>query len=101
MNQISALEVQGDFSSHPYAELLVEISQTRLSGSLRLASADKKAILYFEDGGFAFAVSNERRFRLSQILEAEKLIDDSTVFSMIRGANDLELADKLVTSDKL
>ena len=101
MTQNSALEVQGDFSSHPFAELLVEISQARLSGSLRLVNGDKKAILYFEDGRFAFAVSNERRFRLSDILFSEKLIDDAAVCSMVKATNDLELVEKLVTSNKL
>ena len=44
------LELNGNLHDHPLAELLVEISQACLNGSLRLASDEHKAIIYFDAG---------------------------------------------------
>jgi curved DNA-binding protein CbpA len=99
MTQPSALELQGDLNSHPFAELFVEILQARLSGSLRLASEEKKAIVYFEEGLFAFAVSNERRFRLAEVLSGQG--SAAAALEQPKGMSDLQWADKLVESGGL
>jgi curved DNA-binding protein CbpA len=100
MTQQSALELQGDLKSHPFAELLVEISQAQLSGSLRLSSEEKKAIVYFEEGQFAFAVSNERQFRLGEIFAVQGTPAGATI-GQPNGMSDLQWTDKLVESGRL
>lgn len=101
MTQPSALDLQGDLRSHPFAELLVEITQAQLSGSLRLSTAEKKAIVYFEEGQFAFAVSNERRFRLSEVLGLEGVAATNTSVEQPGGMSDLQWAERLIDSGKL
>lgn len=100
MTQPSALELQSDLKSHPFAELLVEISQAQLSGSLRISSDEKKAIVYFEEGQFAFAVSNERRYRLAEILTVQGASAGATI-AQPSGMSDLQWTDKLVESGRL
>ena len=68
MTPQSALEVKGSFLVNPFAELLVEIAQERLTGSLRVEDKDKKAIVYFRSGRLVFAVSNARSARLFEIM---------------------------------
>jgi len=53
---------------HPFAEVLAEIAQARLSGSLRLSAKEKKRVLYFRDGRLVFGVSNARESRLCHLL---------------------------------
>lgn len=99
MTQPSALELQGDLNSHPFAELFVEILQAQLSGSLRVSSGERKAIVYFEEGQFAFAVSNERRFRLAEVLSL--LGSTSAALEQPKTMSDLQWADTLAESGKL
>ncbi len=76
MTTKSKLEAQGLTQRHPIPELLVEINQIGLDGSLRISERDKKVIVYFEDGEVAFAVSNAREHRLfSILLEEEKIVE--------------------------
>src|SRR5687767_2047398 len=44
------LEQYGNFTAHPFAELLVEIAQAKFSGSLRVSHETQKAIIYFRKG---------------------------------------------------
>jgi len=60
MTSPNNLEIYGSLSEHPLAELLVEIRQIRLNGSLRLDNGKQKAIIYFDAGDVVFAVSNSR-----------------------------------------
>ncbi len=93
--QNSSLDLKGDFHSHPFAELLVEIVQAKLSGSLRLSRAKEKAIIYFRDGAVVYAVSNSRELRLFSILLNRRKIDQKTLARVADFANDLELAAAL------
>ena len=72
MTSQSNLEIKGNLREHPLAELLLEVSQTNLSGSIRLANAERKAVIYLSEGSVVFAVSNERQHRLFEILVREK-----------------------------
>src|ERR1044071_6915422 len=56
--------MNGRLSDHPLAELVREISDTRLSGALRLERERAKAAVYFDAGDIAVAVSNARSLRL-------------------------------------
>ncbi|MFN6963902.1 MAG: DnaJ domain-containing protein [Pyrinomonadaceae bacterium] len=101
MSQTSALEVNGDLVSHPIAELIVEIADAALSGSLRLSSGDRKAIVYFTEGAVALAVSNERRFRLADALVNLTASGRASVATQRRAASDVELVDRLVEAGHL
>jgi curved DNA-binding protein CbpA len=100
------LELKGDFRSHPFAELLVEILQSKLSGSLRLTHTNKKAIIYFREGAVVYAVSNAREQRLFSVLLSRRKIDQKTLSQFPDLANDIELAagleeKKIFTKDEI
>ncbi len=89
------LDLKGNFQKTPFAELLVEIIQSELSGSLRLCSAKKKLVIYFRDGTVVYAVSNVREQRLFSVMLGRKKIDEKTLARFPNFANDLELAADL------
>lgn len=90
------LEVQGIVQRHPIPELLVEIDQIKLDGSLRLSNRDRKAIIYTEGGDIAFAVSNAREHRLFSILLEHKVIEEDRLFRIEDYVNDFRLSHTLV-----
>ena len=90
------LDLQGNVQNNPVAELLVEIAQARLDGSLRLSCAKKKSIVYFRKGSVVYAVSNAREQRLFSVLLNRKKIDEKTLARFPNLANDLELGAELV-----
>ena len=92
MTPQNTLDLKGDFSNHPFAELLVEIVQAKLSGSLRLSSAKQKTIIYFRDGAVVYAACNAREQRLFSVLLNRKKVDQKTLAQFPNLANDLELA---------
>jgi hypothetical protein len=75
MTQQNPLDVKGSLLEHPFPELLAEIGDARLDGSLRLSFKDKKTIVYFDQGEITFAVSNSKRLRLFNVLLEQKKID--------------------------
>ena len=75
MNPKSSLDLKGIVREHPVAEVLFEIAQAGLTGSLRVEMGDKKAIIYVVDGSIEYAVSNEKRFRLFKLLLDKGLIE--------------------------
>lgn len=89
------LDLKGDFQKHPFAELLVEIAQAKLSGSLRLTRSKQKAIIYFREGAVVYAVSNAREHRLFSVLLSRKKINQKRLAPFPNLANDLELAAAL------
>lgn len=89
------LDLKGEFRSHPFAELLVEIVQARLSGSLRLTNGKQKAIIYFRDGAVVYAASNARDHRLFSVLLSRNKIAQKTLAQFSDLANDVELANCL------
>jgi curved DNA-binding protein CbpA len=95
MTSPNNLDLKGDFQNHPFAELLVEILHAKLSGSLRVANAKKKSIVYFRQGAVVYAVSNAREQRLFNILLNRKKVDQKTLAQFPNLANDLELAAEL------
>lgn len=95
------LELNGNLHDHPLAELLVEISQACLNGSLRLASEEHKAIIYFDAGDVVFAVSNARQHRLFNILIRENKISSEQLTEIGNFTNDLELRNLLIEKNLL
>lgn len=95
MTPPNSLELRGTLRAYPFAELIIEIAQARLSGSLRLSAGEKKANVYFQNGSIAFAVSNAKAFRLFSILLAQEKIDRGVLARYPNFANDVELAARL------
>jgi curved DNA-binding protein CbpA len=86
------LDHSGDLRVNPFAELLVEIVQARLTGSLRISRDVKKTIIYFRDGRVVFAVSNVREHRLFHRLLKEKRVTQSDLRDCPGLGNDMELS---------
>ena len=94
----SNLDLKGDFRSHPFAELMVEIIQAKLSGSLRLSHGKHKAVVYFRNGAVVYAASNSRDLRLFSILLNLRKIDQKALSQYSNITNDAELAVALEES---
>lgn len=71
--------MEGQLSQHPLAELIREISDSGLSGSLRLTREAAKAAIYFDAGMPVLAAANLRPYRLREVLKrtgfAPELLD--------------------------
>lgn len=98
MTQQNPLELKGNFASHPFAELLVEIGQARLSGSLRLCVEQQKTVVYFNSGEVIFGVSNAKSLRLFSVMLQQKKIGRDTLAAHPSFANDLEFSVSLQNS---
>ncbi len=81
--------MNGRLSDQPLAELVQEISAARLSGALRLVRERAKAVVYFDGGQVAAAVSNLRSFRLVEVLRRSGAVDPSRLQALVgEGAAD-------------
>lgn len=89
------LEIHGNFLANPFAELLTEIMQARLDGSLRLGHGGRKCVVYFKYGRVVFAVSNARTSRLFDILLRKNRISENDLAQFGNFASDFELASIL------
>lgn len=96
MTAQNPLDHQGNLSIYPLAELLIELKQAELGGSLRLSRGEAKAILYFRDGTVVYAVSNAREHRLLHILLDQKKVETARLAGLPKCSNDVELASLLV-----
>ena len=96
MTPTNNLNLEGDFSAFPLAELLTEIGAVQLNGSLRLSHENQKLIVYFQKGEIVYAVSNSLSSRLFDILLRENKIDKKTLTDIPNFTSDLELAKELV-----
>ena len=85
----SELEIQGNFHFHPFAELLCEIAQARLNGSLRISDKEKKCVVYFKNGRVVFAVSNARSSRLFDILLRRNKLSKDDLAKIPNFSNDM------------
>lgn len=72
--------MNGRLSDYPLAELIREIWDTRLSGSLRLEHERAKAAVYFAVGEVVAAVSNARALRLVEVLRRSGAVDASRIY---------------------
>jgi curved DNA-binding protein CbpA len=95
------LELKGLIRAYPVAEVLREISQAELSGSLRVENGEQKAVIYFIDGESAYAVSNERKFRLSHILLSVERVEKKYLAQNRTIVTDLQLIEKIESDDVL
>ncbi|MEZ5427905.1 MAG: DnaJ domain-containing protein [Pyrinomonadaceae bacterium] len=96
MSSQTNLEIEGNLSEHPLAELLVETTGANLSGSFRLALEEKKVIIYLDEGEVVFAASNQRQHRLFEILLREQIISRQQLVGIKNFVNDFELGENLI-----
>lgn len=101
MTPQNPLDHKGTFKDNPLAELLAEIGQAKLEGSMRLSRGEGKAILYFRDGAIVFAVSNGREHRLLNLLLDLKKIEPQKLAGLPKCSNDVELSVMLVRESLL
>ena len=92
MNSKTNLETSGNFLTHPFAELIAEVIEAELTGSIRCSKKDTKCIFYFKRGRLKFAVSNSRSSRLFEILLVKKRISRDDLVKIPNFANDFELS---------
>ena len=101
MSPENGLEIKSTIEKHPLAELIVEIRQNNLGGSLRLSIGDKKAVIYFDEGRLIYAVSNAREHRLFSHLLKEKLLEQKELAQFPNFAKDHEFAAALKAAGRL
>lgn len=89
------LEIQGNFLTNPFAELLAELAQVGLDGSLRVENKQKKCVIYFKGGRVVFAASNSRSVRLYDVLLSRGKITKEDLANITNFANDFELTAHL------
>jgi len=90
------LEIKGNLREHPLAELLVEILQIRLNGSLRIEHETQKVVIYFDASDIVFAVSNSRQHRLYEILLRENKVTKEQLISISDFTSDFALSENLL-----
>jgi curved DNA-binding protein CbpA len=95
------LDINGSLTNNPLAELLVEISQADLSGSIRLANRERKMVIYIQNGDLVHAVSNQREHRLFNIGLERKKFTKELLSKHPNFANDIEFAAALKKSGEL
>ena len=101
MDSQNKLDLEGNLSRQPLAELLVEISHAGLSGSLRLENDKRKIAVYFEDGDLVLAASNAREHKLFEILLRERKITPQQLSEIKDFVNDLKLKEALLSGELL
>lgn len=95
MNPQDELELKGDLRTNPLAELLVEVSNARLSGTLRTTKGDRKSVFYFKHGTLLYAVSNAREHRLFSLLLLQKKVAVDVLKTFDNPASDHDLTSWL------
>src|ERR1044071_4707313 len=75
--------MNGRLSDQPLAELVREISDARLSGALRLERERAKAVVYFDGGEVAVAVSNARALRLAEVLLRSGTVEATRIYAAV------------------
>ena len=99
MTPQTELELYGNLLSHPFAELIAEIIQARLSGSLRLSDKEKKSVFYFKAGKIVFGVSNARTSRLFDILLRRERLTKKEITEIPNFHSDFEFVAHLVSRE--
>lgn len=92
MDPRSELELQGNFLQHPFGELVAEIAESRLNGTLRVSEKERKCMVYFRSGTIVFAASNARSTRLFEMLLQRGRITREQLGKAKDFANDFEFA---------
>jgi curved DNA-binding protein CbpA len=90
--------MKGKLTDQPLAELIREIADKRLSGTVRLEHEQAQTAIYFESGRVVYAASNLRTLRLREYLLKRGAISEPERARFKATLSDLDLADALATS---
>ena len=90
--------MNGQLSEHPLAELIREINEKSLSGTLRLQHDRLKSVVYFKDGAIVYAAANAKPLRLREYLLASDKIGAEDLANIGDGRPDLDLGAALIRS---
>jgi len=101
MTEKTNLDLKGIIRLYPIGEILLELAQAELSGSIRVENGAQKLVMYLLEGKVIYAVSNERKFRLGQVLLDQERIDKQFLAENKAASNDLLLSDALIESGKI
>ncbi|MGH9874520.1 MAG: DUF4388 domain-containing protein [Pyrinomonadaceae bacterium] len=85
----------GKLTEQPVAELIREISNKALSGTLRLEHDRLQTAVYFDKGQLIYAASNVRTLRLREYLVKRGLVSEKDQRKLSNNLSDLDLAEKL------
>lgn len=96
MTAQNKLEITGNLHEHSLAELLLETTESKLTGSFRLTKDKEKIIIYLNEGEVIYAVSNARLHRLFELLLREKKIYKGQLVKIENFVNDIELGKSLI-----
>jgi hypothetical protein len=94
------LEMNGQLSEQPLAELIREISAKSLGGRLSLEHDRIKVVSYFDSGKLVYAASNVRTLRLREYLKKTELVSEADLAHFNDRLPDIELLKQL-TAQKL
>ena len=94
-------EIKGSFHTNPFAELLREITEAKLSGSFRLSHEANKVVVYLKQGQVVFAVSNLRQHRLFEILLNSDRISKDILAEITDFTNDFVFSETLISREIL
>jgi len=101
MNSPNNLEIKGNLQDNPLAELLVEMAEIKLNGSLRVSNHAQKIVIYFDAGETVFAVSNARQHRLFEMLLQTAKVTKDQLLSVPDFTSDLALKENLLKNNTL
>ena len=87
--------MNGQLEQQPLAELISEISERGLSGTMRLQHQQDKAAVYFEEGKIVYAASNIAQMRILQYLKQHGLISETKFSALGNNRSDLSLISEL------
>jgi curved DNA-binding protein CbpA len=91
----------GQLQEHPLAELLQEISETGLSGALRLEQERLKTVVYLADGEPIYVTSNLRLHRLAECVRRWQALAAEQLAQLPASLSDLEFAAALLKEQLL
>jgi Flp pilus assembly protein TadD len=101
MKSQNNLETIGNLRINPLDELLIEIAQNSLNGSLRISNTAQKIAVYFDTGETVFAASNARQHRFYELLLQTGKITRERLAAIPDYANDLALKENLLKDNLL
>lgn len=88
--------MNGQLSEQPLAELICEIFEKGISGTLRLQHESARTVIYFDSGQIVYAASNLRELRLGEYLKRQGMVSDKQLSGFDK-LPDLSLISELCT----
>jgi tetratricopeptide (TPR) repeat protein len=90
--------MKGKLTDQPLAELIREIADKEMSGSVRLEHEQAQTVIYFEHGQIVYAAANLRTLRLREYLVKRAAITETERARFNANLSDLDLAEALASS---